>query len=723
MAKLQKFRPTRLSLIIGLLLTNYATAQHDHGGEDSTVQYPASYFSEYAPVTAQDMVDRIPGIAEVTGTDVQVASGNAGRSLGRGGRGLGSGGGQQILVNGKRTAGKNNQTRSMLDRITADQVNYIELIRSTSGDLDVRGSTQIINVVLFEELSNTSVSYEVNMDRYADKENLPGGSLSVSGQTGALNYLFSAVAEPRYDHRVSKEDSILGNFAPNDQIREDRIRDQTTYQYSTNLNYQISENSSARLNGLFAENEYPTDVMRATRNLRVSPNTFLLEREAIPVEQDNWEIGGDYEYKWANGSRFKILFITNEDTSTTTRERFVLGANNTERKNLFVADATVAQERIVRGSYTMKVLDDQDLEMGVERAQTILDSQLRLGVVSPVGTPSLAFGGLVPVTVPNANAKVEEMRYEPFVVHNWQLNPRMSLESTLIYELSEITQTGDVFNKRDFRYLNPRLDYRFNVTNTFQIRASASKSTRQLSFSDFVAASDKDDNDYSTQAGNSNLEPETFILMDVNAEYRLPDDIGVLNAGLMYMEHYDKIERIDVSTPTAILSANGNIGDGDMWILRGEAAIRMKMFDMPNLLVTTSGELRDSEIRDPFLGINRRFTNYERGNFQFGFRHDVPRFNLNYGINLNSRFDGNNKRYDIEDIEETTGEPILNAFVEVIAFGDITFRLEARNATEDLQCRERTRFVGRISADILKEIEKQCNTSGRVLSLKMSGTF
>ena len=31
-------------------------------GEDSTVRYPASYFSEWAPVTAQDMLDRIPGV-------------------------------------------------------------------------------------------------------------------------------------------------------------------------------------------------------------------------------------------------------------------------------------------------------------------------------------------------------------------------------------------------------------------------------------------------------------------------------------------------------------------------------------------------------------------------------------------------------------------------------------------------------------------------------------
>lgn len=30
-------------------------------GDDSTIVYPAEYFAEYAPITAQDMLDRIPG--------------------------------------------------------------------------------------------------------------------------------------------------------------------------------------------------------------------------------------------------------------------------------------------------------------------------------------------------------------------------------------------------------------------------------------------------------------------------------------------------------------------------------------------------------------------------------------------------------------------------------------------------------------------------------------
>lgn len=710
---------TLCSLLLATSWASQTLAQQSADG-DSTVMYPASYFAEYAPVTAQDMVDRIPGIGNVTGGGG--GPGGGGGNPGRGGRGLGSGGGDQILVNGKRSAGKNNETRSMLDRITADQVQHIELIRGTSGELDVRGSSQIVNVVLFEELSSSSLSYEVNMDRYADSKTQPGGSLAYSGQTGRLNYLFSALAEPRYDHYESREQSILGDFSPNDLIREDRIRDQTTYQFSTNLAYEINTQSSARINGLFAQNDNPTDVTRTTTNLR--NNALTREREDIPGEQDNWEIGGDYEYKWANGNRFKILGISNENNEASTRERYLVGANNTETKNLFLDAASVSKERIIRGSYTLGLFEGQDLELGIERAQTILDSNLRLGTSTATGTPSADHGGLIPVTVSNANSKVEEIRYEPFAVHNWQLSPRISLESTLVWETSEITQTGDLYNQRDFQFLKPKVDARFNITNTFQLRAMVEKSVRQLSFSDFVAATDNSDNDSNTQAGNANLEPETFLTADFRAEYRLPDDIGVIDAGIMYMEHYDKIERIDVSTSeTNIASANGNIGDGDMWIVRLNSAIRMKMFDLPNLLVTTSLQVRDSEIEDPFLGITRRFTNYERGRVELGFRHDVPRFNMNYGASWNNRFDGNIKRYDIDDIEVTSGDPMVNAFVEFVAFGGTTFRFDARNATDMQQCRDRLRYVGRISNNVLEEIEYQCGGSGRVLSLKINGTF
>ena len=714
----------RFATLFLLLCIPAALFAQDNVGEESTIMYPASYFTEFNPVTVQDMLDRIPGVGSATGGSNQNSRG-PGQGGGNGGRGLGSGsGGSQVLINGKRTAGKNNQASGQMDRITADQVNYIEIIRGTSGELDVRGSGQIVNVVLFEELSANSLSYEVNMDRYLDHNTQPGGSVSYSGQTGGLNYVLSAVAEPRYDHNVSKETSILADFAPNDEVREERIREQTSYNFSVNLDYELSLKSSLRFNALYSENDNPTDVLRYTTDLRAMPRAAAIEREEIPGDRNNWEIGGDYEYLSEGGNRFKVLFISNRNNSASTRERYDVFADGSESKDLFLDLGSVTTERIVRGSYTMGLFEGQDIEFGAERAQTTLDSSLALGLPSSTGTPSADFGGLVPQTVSNANSTVEEIRIEPFIIHNWIINSRMTLESTLLYELSEISQSGDVSRTRDFDFVKPKVDFRYNLTPQLQLRGSAEKVVRQLRFSDFVASNDPQDNDSITLFGNENLRQEWFWKYDFYADYRLPNDIGVVNMNLFYHQHKDRIARIDVSpSEDNLQSANGNIGDGDVVGISINSSIRMRMINLPNLLVTSALSVRDSEIEDPFLGIDRRFARFGRGRLTLGFRHDLPRWNMNYGLEWSNRFDSNEKVYDIDDIADFIGEPNTNAFVQFVDSRGTTYRFDARNATSNLQCRERTRFVGRISANILEEIEDRCATSGRVVSLKINGTF
>ncbi len=96
---------------------------------------------------------------------------------------------------------------------------------------------------------------------------------------------------------------------------------------------------------------------------------------------------------------------------------------------------------------------------------------------------------------------------------------------------------------------------------------------------------------------------------------------------------------------------------------------------------------------------------------------------MNYGMRWSGQFNGNRKRYDIDDIELSATDPYVNAFVEMIAFGGTTFRLEAFSFNNSKFCRERQRFVGHIADGILEEIEDQCGSSGRRMSLQVSGTF
>ncbi|HLT63474.1 MAG TPA: hypothetical protein VKZ92_03040, partial [Pseudohongiella sp.] len=109
--------------------------------------------------------------------------------------------------------------------------------------------------------------------------------------------------------------------------------------------------------------------------------------------------------------------------------------------------------------------------------------------------------------------------------------------------------------------------------------------------------------------------------------------------------------------------------------------------------------------------------------FQLGFRHDLSQYRITYGMNWNNRFDGNIKRYDIDNLERTSGEPNVTAYLEYITPKNIRIRFDARNATNNDQCRERTRYADRINSGVITEIESYCYDAARVVSIKINGTF
>ena len=200
--------PSRLTLLSLLLLSNSLLLngqESDIARDDATITYPASYFDQYNLLSVSDMLDRIPGINVARQGSLSGRSG-PGSSQGSDRRGLGLGG-DQVLINGRRITGKENEGNSQLSRIPANQVERIEIIRGTSGELDVRGATQIINIVLLEVQSRSSLAYEVNTDHYHDGEIKPGLKLSLSGQTGNFDYLISGESEPRWEYRKGYEDS------------------------------------------------------------------------------------------------------------------------------------------------------------------------------------------------------------------------------------------------------------------------------------------------------------------------------------------------------------------------------------------------------------------------------------------------------------------------------------------------------------------------------------
>ena len=107
--------------------------------------FPAAFFAPYNPVTAADIVSRIPGFELRDGDDR---------------RGFGATAGN-LLINGERPSSKT-LNGELLKRIPAGSVVRVELLSGSDAAADVRGQGQIVNVIVSQAArGDASTTYTV----------------------------------------------------------------------------------------------------------------------------------------------------------------------------------------------------------------------------------------------------------------------------------------------------------------------------------------------------------------------------------------------------------------------------------------------------------------------------------------------------------------------------------------------------------------------------------
>jgi len=690
-----------ISLVVVLLLSSTGFTQ-----QSNTVSYPAEYFQQWNPVTVADMIDRIPGITVALETNSSNRSQND--------RGLGSG--ENILINGQRLSGKDNEARDQLARIAFEQVERIEIIRGTSSDLvGVRNQGQIVNIVT-NSLNELSVTMAASATRYQDGNLEPGASLFFNGSYGNLDYRIGMESDPQYEVLDSIEESVNGDFSANDIRTFRQVTDQTNQAINGNLAYNINGNQTFTLNLLYQDADPPRNLERTILQFGAVSPVVRREQEIYDATRSNWELGADYNISFSDDSQFQFISINNQLDEDTLRDRYLVAADDSRLRDLSLRNKSVNTERIYRGVYTRPVSEGHNLELGLERAQTILATQLDLSRLNPISNE------LVEVAVPNALSEIKEIRYEGFVVHHWQLNPRMKLESTLLYEVSEISQTGEIEKSRDFDFIRPKLDYRFDITPGLQFQLSLEKFVAQLSFADFAANTDPRDEERDTVAGNPELRQQQSWRYTANLEYRFLEGRGVFSARAWYWDVTDAIGRVDATRPgEPLVSAAGNIGDGEVRALQINASYRFT----PNLLISGTSLMRASEATDPFLGITRRLVPNDRGYQSIAVRHNLPQWNLNYGIDYLDAPQGNRPLYDINRIDHLDSREDLSFFVERNSIGrmNLLARFDIRNSLDRGMCSDRFRFNDRLSVGVITEVERRCNERGSQYVLQLRGTF
>ena len=118
--------------------------------ENNKIIYDQAYFRQYNITNAADAIKRIPGVENLSSGNNSYEPGDNNKR-----RGFGSSG-TQILINGERQSSKSNNIIKTLERINADSLIRIEVIRGTEAGLDVRSDGVIVNIIVDGNLSKDS---------------------------------------------------------------------------------------------------------------------------------------------------------------------------------------------------------------------------------------------------------------------------------------------------------------------------------------------------------------------------------------------------------------------------------------------------------------------------------------------------------------------------------------------------------------------------------------
>jgi len=717
--RLRGLQRPAMCLAIALATTAPARAMD---APSSTQVFDRAYFERYEAVNAEDMLLRVPGTSSILselGRDQQD-------------RGFGSGG-DQVLLNGKRFAGKG-QILSTLRRIQSDKVQQIELIRGNTGDTNVQSEGLIINVVLIEGASTGSGSWQANA-RFNDEGYVNGdGLVSYSNSWGALDYIIGIerqVGTPP----STRQDPINHTrtetyFFPNGAVQEIRVQKfdnskQEDWTATTNLAYNFASGARFRLNTLlqFRETDQNDDTAFTRFDIDGNPTLTAFDRRRNHTGwEKGWEIGGDYEGQLLGGN-LNVLFINTRERDPGSEFRyFDFGTSIVERSRNIIVETEM--ESIIRGSITWPIFTGQTLEVGAEAARNSLDQDLR---------PFFDLdddGVLEEVAIPTANAKVKELRGEAFAMHNWQITSDLSLNTSLVVEMSRITNNFPFSPSHTYVYPKPRADLRYDITPEDQIRFKVERLVSQLNFENFVPSFDIEDSEI--DAGNPAIRPEREWEFEVGYQRQLPNNQGLIEGRVFYKAIQDHIDKFILRTEPdgTRVSAPGNIGSGRHYGFEVVASVRLTALGLPDFVIDARYLRRKSRTTDPFTGLHRAIVLSDAGgeHWQYttdiGFRHDVTAWGFSYGMTYDNR-NGILHYSDIR-VQEFQGQSRrIQAFAEKKLSGGLTMRVEGYglwpNRSRDY--RERVVYADDVIQGTVQRQEVFVDRMDRIVLVSLRGTF
>ncbi|MFN9966206.1 MAG: TonB-dependent receptor plug domain-containing protein, partial [Lysobacteraceae bacterium] len=196
------------------------------------LSYDLAYFQRFEPLTVGDMLKRVPSVTFVS--DVLEYDGVRLRGL--------DSGYTQILINGKRVPGAGLDRSFFVDRIPAEIVERIEIVRSASADRSGDAVAGALNIVLRDGYSIDGGYLRAGATRFNDDEFEPTFGAFWGGEALGGNLLLGANIQGRRNpkDKFSQRFSAPGGSLDNTEVQTD-VRSGTDYAFNADYRTAVGE--------------------------------------------------------------------------------------------------------------------------------------------------------------------------------------------------------------------------------------------------------------------------------------------------------------------------------------------------------------------------------------------------------------------------------------------------------------------------------------------------
>lgn len=663
--------------------------------------YDRAYFASYSPISAKDIIERVPGVTSLAGA---VGVRNNEKSARRGLRSSTD----QVLINGRRVSGKEGTPSDLLEKLPAQRIVRIEVITGEIKELDAEVGARVINIVT-DQSSTIGGSYTNGIINTTMGDTIPVFLVNISGESGGLSYNFSVEKRPQaspgriVDRRFSPAGVLIGGV--------DETRDRSGRLLTSRLliGYNFESGTTLQFNGIgsFVPSEYP-DIARAftIAGTTRTPTTAILDR----TDNKDYKAEGsvDLTVPFGSGHKFLALGVYNrrtidEDSLTSN----LVGATTVA----FAADTRDehAAEGILRGTFQFSVFNGDTIELGAEGARNKLDKDLDFFTLTP--------GVRTEVPLFNSDQVNTEDRIEPFLSYTWQPFDSLVIEPGIAAEFSWLDQIGpDVDEERHFKFVKPSFNFYWTLSPREQIYINVIRDVAQLSFTDFAATVDRDGDEI--LGGNPLLRPERSWDFALGTSVTLPGDRGNFGLRGFYRTIDDVLDRVPI---VGTASGPGNIGSGKSYGGKVEMSVKLGKFGLFDGTLSSNYTWQDSRVTDPFTRLKRRIAKQPRYIWGNQFRHDVRSWGFSYGLEYTKN--GGFIESDFDKFDRRTTAADARVFFEQQFTRNVSARFFYTNVARESSVRMRTRYAVSQADGTVLQTERRAERPAAYYGVRVRGTF